>query len=416
VIDLGTMSIRDQDSITDVRGKILGLLRALGADDVLATRTATAVSESARRYLLMGGVAQFRVGLLADEDKTRLVLQMECGGPPPDPSPLRAFFDAVKASASDPQRGAITAELALPARPAAIDERLIRQERARIERKSRSELVEELRLKNRQLEEHNESLEVTVAERTSDLRAVNERMRRDLDAGAAYVRGLIPEPRSGAVSIDWRYVPSSSLGGDTIGYHRLDDDHLALYLVDVTGHGLDAALLSVTVANVIRSGSLPGTDMKRPDEVLASLNDAFQSDQHGDKFFTIWYGVYEHPTRTLTWSGGGHHPAVLLERANSEAVLLESSGPLIGAAKGMGFPAESRGIPEGSRLLVFSDGAFEIIRDGKPVWNLHGLIRYLADQAAREGTLMDSLLDHARRLRGAAQLDDDFSIIEARFV
>jgi sigma-B regulation protein RsbU (phosphoserine phosphatase) len=240
-------------------------------------------------------------------------------------------------------------------------------------------------------------------------------MRRDLDAGAAYVRGLIPEPRSGAVSIDWRYVPSSSLGGDTIGYHRLDDGHLALYLVDVTGHGLDAALLSVTVANVIRSGSLPDTDMKQPDQVLASLNDAFQGDQYGQKFFTIWYGVYAHSTRTLAWSGGGHHPAVLLEPASSEAILLPSSGPLMGAAMGMDFPAESRDIPQGSRLLVFSDGAFEILRDGRLVWNLDGLIRYLADQAARDGTLMDSLLDHARSLRGAAQLDDDFSIIEARF-
>ena len=72
------------------------------------------------------------------------------------------------------------------------------------------------------------------------------------------MRALIPAPWAGPVAIDWRYVPSSNLGGDTIGYHWLDDDHLALYLIDVTGHGLDSALLAVTVTNVIRTRSLAG--------------------------------------------------------------------------------------------------------------------------------------------------------------
>ena len=67
-------------------------------------------------------------------------------------------------------------------------------------------------------------------------------------AGIKYVRDCIPPPMDGLVSVDWRYLPSSTLGGDTIGYHWVDDDHLALYLIDVTGHGLDSALLSVTIS------------------------------------------------------------------------------------------------------------------------------------------------------------------------
>ncbi len=104
----------------------------------------------------------------------------------------------------------------------------------------------------------------------------DERMRAEFAAGLQYVRDCIPPPMDGLVSVDWRYLPASTLGGDTIGYHWVDDDHLALYLIDVTGHGLDAALLSVSVANVIRAGALPGADMKLPDQVLAKLNDVFQ--------------------------------------------------------------------------------------------------------------------------------------------
>ncbi len=78
----------------------------------------------------------------------------------------------------------------------------------------------------------------------------DERMRAEFAAGIQYVRDCIPPPMDGVVSVDWRYLPASTLGGDTIGYHWVDDDHLALYLIDVTGHGLDAALLSVEMLTI----------------------------------------------------------------------------------------------------------------------------------------------------------------------
>jgi serine phosphatase RsbU (regulator of sigma subunit) len=243
----------------------------------------------------------------------------------------------------------------------------------------------------------------------------DERMRAEFAAGIKYVRDCIPAPMEGSVSVDWRYLPASTLGGDTIGYHWVDDDHLALYLIDVTGHGLDAALLSVTVANVIRAGALPGADMKRPDQVLAKLNDAFQGEQHGERFFTIWYGVYDCATRTITWSGGGHPPSIVLLPGQTEPLLLPSSGLMIGVLRGLDFQAQSCGVPPGARLLIFSDGVFEIFRDGLAAWNLDGCIAYLAALAERQGSLMDELLDHVYQLRGSPCLDDDFSIIEARF-
>jgi sigma-B regulation protein RsbU (phosphoserine phosphatase) len=195
----------------------------------------------------------------------------------------------------------------------------------------------------------------------------------------------------------------------------VDGDHLALYLVDVTGHGLDAALLAVTVSNVIRAGALPGADMKRPDQVLAQLNDAFQGEQHGERFFTIWYGVYDCASRTMTWAGGGHPPSIVLVPGKPDPLLLPSSGLLMGVLRGVEFPAQSCRIPAGSRLLIFSDGVFEIFCEGRSTWDLDACIAYLAALAERQGTLMDELLEQVYQLRGSPLLEDDFSIIEARF-
>jgi len=243
----------------------------------------------------------------------------------------------------------------------------------------------------------------------------DQRMRAEFAAGIKYVRDCIPPPMDGLVSVDWRYLPASTLGGDTIGYHWVDEDHLALYLIDVTGHGLDAALLAVSVANVIRGGALPGADMKQPNQVLAKLNDVFQGEHHGERFFTIWYGVYHCASRTMTWSGGGHPPSILLRPGEPNPLLLHSAGLIMGALNGVDFPAQSCRIPAGARLLIFSDGVFEIFRDEGAVWNLDACIAHMAALAKRQGSFLDELLDHVYHLRGSSRLDDDFSIIEARF-
>src|SRR5262249_4770907 len=73
----------------------------------------------------------------------------------------------------------------------------------------------------------------------------------DIAAAARYVQALLP-PRltTGSVGIDWRFIPSTQLGGDMFGYHWLDPDHLAVYLLDVSGHGVGSSLLAVSAANL----------------------------------------------------------------------------------------------------------------------------------------------------------------------
>jgi serine phosphatase RsbU (regulator of sigma subunit) len=242
----------------------------------------------------------------------------------------------------------------------------------------------------------------------------NERMRDDVAAGIKYVRGCIPPPMEGPVAVDWRYIPSSTLGGDTIGYHWVDEGHLAFYLIDVTGHGLDSALLAVTITNVIRSGSLSGADMRRPEQVLATLNKAFQGHQHGYKYFTIWYGVYHAPSHTLTYASGGHPAAIVVVPGEPKPRVFPATGPVMGALREAQFSAEASSLSPGARLLIFSDGVFEIRRDKRAVWDLSACIAHLTAIAHRQENVMDSLLAHVRELRGASQLDDDFSIIEAR--
>jgi predicted ATPase/energy-coupling factor transporter ATP-binding protein EcfA2 len=243
----------------------------------------------------------------------------------------------------------------------------------------------------------------------------NERMHDDVAAGIKYVRGCIPPPMQGPVAVDWRYIPSSTLGGDILGYHWVDADHLAFHLIDVTGHGFDSALLAVTISNVIRSGSLSGADPRRPGQVLSALNNAFQGSDHGYKYFTIWYGVYHPSSRALTYASGGHPAAIVIGPGVQSPLTFPATGPIMGALPGAQFSAVTSQLPLHARLVILSDGVFEIRRDGHAVWDLEACIAYVATLGERGESVMDALLDRARFLRGSAQLDDDFSVIEAHF-
>jgi len=90
------------------------------------------------------------------------------------------------------------------------------------------------------------------------LEASRQVLANDLATAAGYVRSLLPPPQErGGVRADWRFIPSASLGGDAFGYHDLDADHFAVYLLDVCGHGVGAALLSVSALNAIRISTTP---------------------------------------------------------------------------------------------------------------------------------------------------------------
>ena len=84
------------------------------------------------------------------------------------------------------------------------------------------------------------------------------RLANEIHQAAHYVRSLLPDKlKKGDVRTDWRFVPSAELGGDSFGYHWLDDDHFAFFLLDVSGHGVGSALLSVSAMNALRSQRCP---------------------------------------------------------------------------------------------------------------------------------------------------------------
>jgi phosphoserine phosphatase RsbU/P len=243
---------------------------------------------------------------------------------------------------------------------------------------------------------------------------------KELAKAAQYVRSILPPPMKGPVNIDWRFVPSASLGGDCFDYFWIDDDHLAIYLLDVCGHGVGPALLGVSAMNSVRTSGMSGADLRDPSSVLARLNTSFPMAQHGGMFFTIWYGVFRRSTRTLAYSGGGHPPPLLVpppgpgqeERGIQQ---LECPGPPMGVVPEIPFETLQAKVEPDSSLVLYSDGAIEVFSSPGKLWGVEGLLHFMSEHDTAQPACLDELHAIVRSMTGSDVLADDFSTLLARF-
>lgn len=250
------------------------------------------------------------------------------------------------------------------------------------------------------------------------LKKSEERLASELAEAAKYVISLLPERLSGEIATDWLFIPSVELGGDAFGYHWLDPDHLAIFLLDVCGHGVKAALLSISAINALRNQALASTDFRSPSEVLSSLNKAFQMERHNDMYFTIWYGVYDKQNRRLTYANGGHPAPILMAGAakeTAEPLKLGQGGRIIGAFPDITFDSAVQDLPPYSRLYVFSDGIYEVSRPDQTMLTYAEFVQILTGAKYSPESVIEHTINAIRTVRSGDQFEDDVSIVEVAF-
>lgn len=239
-------------------------------------------------------------------------------------------------------------------------------------------------------------------------------LKAELDKAGKYCISLLPDPLTeGEITTSWRFIPSEQLGGDSFGYHWIDDAHLAIYLLDVCGHGVGSALMSVSALNTMRMQTLPDTDFREPAQVLSALNASFQMEAHNDMYFTLWYGVFNNETRKLSYGSAGHPPAFLI--AGDSAIHLSNQNFIIGGLPSFPYSAAEIEIPRNSSLYVFSDGVYEITLEDGSMWSLEELESFIKKEMKSDGSEIDALHHFVQKLSKSDILDDDFSMLKVNF-
>ena len=216
-----------------------------------------------------------------------------------------------------------------------------------------------------------------LQEANGRLAAANMRMKRDLDAAALVQQSLLPRdlPVTAAARFAWTYRPCTELAGDILNVFRLDDRNIGLYVLDVSGHGAVASLLSVAASHLIspvaESGLLRGPHetadlgvrLAPPREVAARLNAIFAGRPDSEQYFTLLYGILNLDTFEFRYVCGGH-PGPIHMPATGPACLIESTGFPVGIFEDATYDELRIRLGPRDRLYLYSDGLPEAMAPG----------------------------------------------------
>ncbi len=247
----------------------------------------------------------------------------------------------------------------------------------------------------------------------------------DLRAAGAIQHSLLPAapPPSDTLRMAWRFMPCGRVGGDLFNFCAVTPDELAVFMIDVSGHGVPAAMVTVSLSQFLcaASGHLlaaatadSAPRAAAPAEVLRRLEREYPMERF-DKYFTIAYALIEHRTGRLRYSLGGH-PQPLLLRADSRLEILDAGGPLIGSGSGLPFEEGEAQLEPGDRLLLYTDGIVEVREPSGASLGEHALHDTVI--AARDlpmAALCDRVLESAVAFGAGCRPDDDITLAVLEF-
>jgi sigma-B regulation protein RsbU (phosphoserine phosphatase) len=253
-----------------------------------------------------------------------------------------------------------------------------------------------------------------------------DRLNEDLKAAAGIQRCLLPPgpPDVEFLDVAWRFMPCRSIGGDIFNILRLDENSWAIYMLDVSGHGVPSAMVAVSVSQMLQPqpgfvlkksiNQPPYYEIVKPSEVLGILNQNFPFERF-DKFFTISYLLLNTRERTLTYSNAAHPPPVLVRRDNTME-LLQEGGTIIGMGGKHRFKEGRRAFFPGDKFYVYTDGILEYQNRKK---EFYGRDRLLKELKALNGRTVSQIIDGVIRsmtdFGGGAEPRDDVSLLGVEF-
>jgi len=203
-----------------------------------------------------------------------------------------------------------------------------------------------------------------------NLAGSNKRMKTDLKKAAKTLESLLPINKTGfnKLKFDWYFKPTAYIGGDLFNVLKLDENHIATYMIDVSGHGVSAALLATTLSHLLRpliehGGILKKYDddgnevIRKPREVAAELNMRFPIDEETSMYFTFFYAIIDTEKMEMQWVRAGH--PVPFRISDTGVTVLRGGNPPIGFIEEYCFSDETTRLTAGDRLILYSDGMIE---------------------------------------------------------
>ena len=281
------------------------------------------------------------------------------------------------------------------------------------------------RLRNRFLKELVNKYSQAQRKLSALNRQLSERQQRldeDLQAAAGIQKSLLPLnlPRISGLDIAWRFIPSETIGGDVFNVFLLNEHHLGIYVLDVSGHGVQAALVTVSVSQMLlphtglvvrKNPSLAsGCDITSPRDVMVLLDKEYPLERF-DKFFSMIYIVLDVRDGSFAICNAGHMPALVFRR-DGRIEKLKKGGTVIGLGDMVPFEQQEETLYKGDRLLLYTDGVTDFMNSRQELFGKDRFIRVAGSLRNRPmEEMVNGIYEAMMAFGDGFPIQDDVSIL-----
>jgi serine phosphatase RsbU (regulator of sigma subunit) len=247
--------------------------------------------------------------------------------------------------------------------------------------------------------------------------AVKEKLANELRIAREIQLGILPQDISGCkagtgLDIHALLEPAQEVGGDLYEVLRSGEDRVVVVVGDVSGKGIPAALFMAVTTTLVR---VFATEVERPEEILARVNDALTVQNPRGLFVTLCCAVFQPRARTVTCASMGHPSPVLLRKGAAPCLPFLYAGIPAGIMAGTEIPSESLQLQEGDAFVFYTDGVTEAFNAESLQFGEHRLRGHLAKtEKMSAADLVTSTLEAVRAHAGDYPQSDDITLLAVR--
>lgn len=245
------------------------------------------------------------------------------------------------------------------------------------------------------------------------LRRMNEQMRRDLQIARRVQEALMPQREFSSPRIEIRsaYIPSETLSGDFYDYFT-QDGQLFLFVADVSGHGLPAAILVSMLKSYIHTEAAAQPSLAA---FMSALNEFLFSVSLPTQFATAAFFRISEDGR-LAYSNAAHPPFLLYQRERKRTIVLEQPGNLLGAMPNMKFEEHTFTVSPGDTLFVYTDGLTDRCTPGGEFYSIERVASLLEQCAETDlSAAFDAIYADVTGFATTEEFRDDIAFVVTRF-
>lgn len=224
---------------------------------------------------------------------------------------------------------------------------------------------------------------------------------------------LLPERIPTQESLDFvvTYLPTLEVGGDYYTYLPQGENKIGVFMSDVSGHGVSAAMITMIISTMVRSMA---EEQKAPHELLKMVNQQLMRILDGNlqgTFVTAFYYIVDMEKNTITYANAGHPAPVLLNKCG-EILLLTGEGFPLGMFPFSEYELHTKELLPGDKVILYTDGIYDVKNVQGDILGLPRFLEMVKNLSCASGQeTLDAIIAEVNRFAGDRPKPDDICLI-----